>query len=413
MRHLLILLFSFPALAFAGNDTALTLPEAESLWRQHSRELKLAETGISGAAADVRAAGQRPNPELSLNFASISPSAGYGAGPLKDKKMDSILRVEQLVERGGKRDLRIKGAEARLAASRLDYDDTARQQLAYLRRAYHDLHLAQEKRRLAGEAAELYGKSLSAAGKRQKAGDLAPVEVSRMAVDKARADNDLRQAQNELELAQQDLAYLIGREGDARSLVAGDDWPALVTNEPGEARLDERPDLKAASQRVAASEADRDLARASRTRNVSVGLQVERNLQNEPTNSFGVGVSVPLFLWHANEGEIQRAESDFDASRLQYEQQKAQVTTLVAQARSALLTARDRLTRLESGLLADAERVAKAAELAYSKGAMGLMDLLDTRRTLRQVQVEAATARADYAKAWSDWQLQAEFGKKP
>lgn len=413
MRHLLILLFSFPALAFAGNDTALTLPEAESLWRQHSRELKLAETGISGAAADVRAAGQRPNPELSLNFASISPSAGYGAGPLKDKKMDSILRVEQLVERGGKRDLRIKGAEARLAASRLDYDDTARQQLAYLRRAYHDLHLAQEKRRLAGEAAELYGKSLSTAGKRQKAGDLAPVEVSRMAVDKARADNDLRQAQNELERAQQDLAYLIGREGDARSLVAGDDWPALVTNEPGEARLDERPDLKAASQRVAASEADRDLARASRTRNVSVGLQVERNLQNEPTNSFGVGVSVPLFLWHANEGEIQRAESDFDASRLQYEQQKAQVTTLVAQARSALLTARDRLTRLESGLLADAERVAKAAELAYSKGAMGLMDLLDTRRTLRQVQVEAATARADYAKAWSDWQLQAEFGKKP
>lgn len=413
MRHLLILLFSFPALAFAGNDTALTLPEAESLWRQHSRELKLAETGISGAAADVRAAGQRPNPELSLNFASISPSAGYGAGPLKDKKMDSILRVEQLVERGGKRDLRIKGAEARLAASRLDYDDTTRQQLAYLRRAYHDLHLAQEKRRLAGEAAELYGKSLSAAGKRQKAGDLAPVEVSRMAVDKARADNDLRQAQNELERAQQDLAYLIGREGDARSLVAGDDWPALVTNEPGEAGLDERPDLKAASQRVAASEADRDLARASRTRNVSVGLQVERNLQNEPTNSFGVGVSVPLFLWHANEGEIQRAESDFDASRLQYEQQKAQVTTLVAQARSALLTARDRLSRLESGLLADAERVAKAAELAYSKGAMGLMDLLDTRRTLRQVQVEAATARADYAKAWSDWQLQAEFGKKP
>src|SRR5574343_592445 len=411
MRYLLTLLLTIPAVVFAGNGNALSLSEAESLWHEHSRELKLAETGISGAVADVRAAGQRPNPELSLNFASISPSSGYGAGPLKDKKMDSILRVEQLIERGGKRDLRIKGAEARLAASRLDYDDTARQQLAYLRRAYHDLHLAQEKRRLAGEAAELYGKSLAAAGKRQKAGDIAPVEVSRMAVDKARADNDLRQAQNELELAQQALAYLIGHEGDARNLVAADDWPALAASEPGEARLDERPDLKAASQRVAASEAERDLARASRTRNVSVGLQVERNLQNEPTNSFGVGLSVPLFLWHANEGEIQRAESDYDASRLQYDQQKAQVSTLVAQARSAVLTARDRLTRLESGLLADAERVAKAADLAYSKGAMGLMDLLDARRTLRQVQVEAATARADYAKAWSDWQLQAEYRK--
>jgi cobalt-zinc-cadmium efflux system outer membrane protein len=83
----------------------------------------------------------------------------------------------------------------------------------------------------------------------------------------------------------------------------------------------------------------------------------------------------------------------------------------VAQARNALLSARDRYKRLEGGLLADAERVAKAAELAYSKGAMGLMDLLDARRTQRQIQIEAASARADYAKALSDWQIQAEFRK--
>lgn len=77
----------------------------------------------------------------------------------------------------------------------------------------------------------------------------------------------------------------------------------------------------------------------------------------------------------------------------------------------ALLAARDRMKRLEGGLLADAERVAKAAELAYGKGAMSLMDLLDARRTLRQIQIEAASARADYAKALSDWQVQAEYRK--
>ena len=42
---------------------------------------------------------------------------------------------------------------------------------------------------------------------------------------------------------------------------------------------------------------------------------------------------------------------------------------------------------------------------------MGLMDLLAARRTLRQIELEAANARADYAKALSDWQLQAEFRK--
>ena len=120
---------------------------------------------------------------------------------------------------------------------------------------------------------------------------------------------------------------------------------------------------------------------------------------------------MPLFIWHEYEGEIARAEADFNIARLEFEQLQAQAQGQLNQARSALLAARDRQQRLERGLLADAERVAKAAEFAYTKGAMGLMDLLDARRTLRQIQLEAANAHADYAKAMSDWQLQAEFRK--
>ena len=40
---------------------------------------------------------------------------------------------------------------------------------------------------------------------------------------------------------------------------------------------------------------------------------------------------------------------------------------------------------------------------------MSLIDLLDARRTLRQVQLEAATARADHAKALAAWRLQADL----
>jgi cobalt-zinc-cadmium efflux system outer membrane protein len=89
----------------------------------------------------------------------------------------------------------------------------------------------------------------------------------------------------------------------------------------------------------------------------------------------------------------------------------AQAVGSADQAVSALRSAEERLRRLEAGLLADAERVAKAAELAYSRGAMNLMDLLDARRTLRQIQIETATARADYAKALAAWRLQADYGK--
>ncbi|TXG95466.1 MAG: TolC family protein [Rhodocyclaceae bacterium] len=411
MRNLLLLLLLVPLGAAAQNPVPLTLKEAESLWLEHSRELGLARAAVSGAAADVRTAGQLPNPDLSLNVLSISPGSGFGAGGLKDKKMDSQLRIDQLIERGGKRDLRIKGAEARLAAAGLDLDDTARQQLGVLRYAYYNLRLAQEKLAIARETAELYGKAAEAGRLRLKAGDLAPVDVSRLQIDKARADADARQAEADLDQARVALAYLIGREGDGASLTAADNWPSLEEQALEQTPLDQRPDLEAARKRLAAAEADRDLAKAKKNRDVTVGFQLERNLQNAPTNSFGFGVSVPLFIWHEYEGDIARAESDLDVARQQFAQQQAMAVGQVAQARSALLAARDRYRRLESGLLADAERVAKAAELAYGKGAMGLMDLLDARRTLRQIQFEAASARADYAKALSDWQIQAEYRK--
>lgn len=411
ITRFLFILSCLPALAWGQAPMNLSLAESEALWRAHSRELALSRTAVEGAEADVQTAGQRPNPFLSLGLLSISPSSGIGAGRWKDKKMDNVLRVDQVIERGDKRALRVRGAESRLEAARQDLDDTARQQLAELRRAYYGLLLAQDKARLAQESAQLQARGLEVAERRLKAGDIAPVEVSRLAVDKARADNDARQAQSELEQARYVLAYLIGREREAASLQASDPWPAVQAGAE-EANLAARPDLEAARRRVAAAEADRDLARALRHRDVSVGMQVERNNQNAPTNSVGFGVSVPLFLWHEHEGDIRRAEADYNAARLQLAQLEAQVGGQLGQLGSALRAARDRLQRLEQGLLADAERVAAAAELAYAKGAMNLMDLLDARRTLRQVRIEAATARAEYAMARSDWQLAAEYGKE-
>lgn len=412
-RSLFSFLFVSLLSTAAQAGTALGLKEAEALWRQHSHELQLAQANVATAAADLKTAGQLPNPDVSLNVLSISPWSGYGAGGLKDKKMDTQLRIDQLIERGGKRDLRLRSAEARLEAAGFDQDDTARQQLGVLRNAYYSLRLAQEKLALAQETAALYSQSADAGKRRLKAGDIAPVDLSRLQIDQARADSDARLAQADLQQARQVLAYLIGRQADADTLLAADSWPALEAQALAEAPLDQRPDLEAASRRLKAAEADRDLARARKKRDVTVGLQYEHNLQNAPTDSVGFGISVPLFIWHEYEGEIARAEADLDVARQQLAQQQALAVGQVAQARQALLAARDRLARLENGLQADAERVAKAAEFAYAKGAMGLIDLLDARRTLRQIQIETANARADYAKALADWQIQAEFRKLP
>ena len=417
MHRPLALLFLLLSSLTASAQTVqrLTLTEAESLWQARSREVQLSRAALAGAEADVATAGQIPNPQVALNISEISPWSGYGAGPWKDKKMDNVLSLSQLVERGGKRDLRVKGAGALLDAAKLDLDDTGRTQRLALTQAYYALMLAQDKRRLTGEAAATYEKSLESGRLRLKTGDIAPVDLARLQIDKSRADNDLRQAEAELEKAQVALAYFLGQEARATELVAADPWPSLPEAAPTVARGDvaKRPDVEASRQRLAAAEAARDLAKAQKTRDVTLSVQYEHNMQGTPTNSYGFGVSVPLFLWHEYEGEIARAEADLMTARLLMERTEAQAIGSADQAASALRSAEARLRRLETGLLADAERVAKAAEFAYGKGGMGLMDLLDARRTLRQVQIEAAVARADYANALTAWRLEANYGIQP
>jgi len=411
MRRLLLLLFlllPLPFSAFAQSPKPLSLADAEALYLQHNRELALARAAAGSAEADVRTAGQRPNPQASLNLLSISPWSGYGAGGWKDKKMDTQLRLDQVVERGGKRELRLREAEARRDAAHQDIDEAGRQQLLALRWAYYDLLLAQDRERLVREAAELYGRTIAAGQLRQKAGDISPIDLSRLQIEQARAENDTRQARAELEQAQIALAYLIGREAQASTLKAEDNWPGLETRETLPAHRP-RPDIEAARLRLAAAEAARDQAKAKKIRDLTVSVQLEHNLQNAPTNSYGFGVSMPLFIWHEYEGEIARAEAELDAARLQYNRTLAQATGDTHQAGTLLRSAQDRRRRLETGLLADAEKVARAAEFAFGKGAMSLMDLLDARRTLRQVQLEASAARAEHAKALAAWQLQGAF----
>ena len=57
----------------------------------------------------------------------------------------------------------------------------------------------------------------------------------------------------------------------------------------------------------------------------------------------------------------------------------------------------------DTTILPRARKVAEMAELAYSKGAMSLTELIDARRTLRSILIEALSARTDHAKAAQAW----------
>jgi outer membrane protein, heavy metal efflux system len=404
----LLLAWGLTAQAQAPDLTHLGLAEADALLAQKNRELQAARRAVETAAAATLSAGQRPNPNLSLSTVNISPNRGVGSGTLRDKAVDSTIRLDQLIERGNKRELRVSTAKKLEAASGEDLADVLRQQRLAMRGSYYDLLLAQDRVTISADTAELFQRSLRAVDLRLKAGDIASSEVARIRVDALRAQNDARAAAADRRRAQLALAYMIGTERDAELLTATDAWPAPQAT--AAADLDElierRPDVRAARARIDAAGAARELARSLRTRDVSVGVQYEHfpDTFGNAANSYGVALSIPLFVRYYYEGEIAQAESAYNSATDNLERARAVARSEIAKALSDVTSAAERVARYQENLLAEAKKSADSAEFAYKNGAIGVMDLLDARRTLRAIQLDATSAQADYAKALAAWQ---------
>jgi cobalt-zinc-cadmium efflux system outer membrane protein len=401
------LLVASAALPLTGFSRDLSLAETEKLVARANRDVVAARRNVESAGAGILQADVRPNPVVSYNASGISSnSPGIGPGSLAQKRIDNTFRIDQTLERGNKRELRVDAAQGLERAAKNDALDVLRQQLLLARAAYADLQQAQGKAEILATVTELFGKTYSAAQVRQKAGDLAAADVARVQVDFERAQNDLRVAEAELVRARHALALLVADEAAASDLRASDPWPAVTTPDATAMAqaVENRPDVLAAKSRIEATDKLRDLARSQRTRDVSVGAQIERYPGSAPVNSIGFGISVPLFLGNDFSGDIQRAEVDRYSALDALERARAVAGTEISRAASDLKAAGERRARYDGSLLAAAQRSADAAEFAFQRGATSVLEVLDARRTLRAVQLEALGARADYARALYAWE---------
>ena len=405
-RHLIslpaaLLAALLPLTALAQSPAEpLELAAAERILLDANPAIQQARAAQAAARAGIDMAGARPNPQLTLGSTSTDPGRA-GTRGFWNSWTDNTVRVDQLFERGNKRDLRLAAADLNLSASGADLANTIRLARIDLANAWLDLRVAREIRRIASENAALAQRAADAAEVRGKAGDLAGVDVARFRADAARVANDALQAELAHARARIALAQLLGNRLPSAQLDTSDDWPTAAPSPAGD--TGERPDLLAARQRTQQASALRELARAQRTRDVSVGIQYEHagaNANNSySTTSYGLSVSVPLFINYDYRGEIARSEADYTAAEQQLLATRAAVGNEQARLQAELDAARARHERLRDVVLPAAEKAARGADVAIQKGAMSLTDYLDTQRSLRSARIEATLARAELARA--------------
>ena len=383
-------------------------------------EVSIATRGLAAAQADITAADRAPMPQLSAKLSQIDLQNGVGGGNLlTQRRIDKGVGLDWTWERGDKRGLRTEAARRNAAAAAADVDEVLTQQQLATQAAFFDLLAAQGRIEQLADIERSARQTADTARARLKAGDLAVQDAARADIEAERVLADGATAQLDLQRAQFLLARLTGREAQAASLSVNADesaggpagGPADAAPSAGpsaepdvDALVEQRADVRAAAQRVRAAESSLQGSSAQRTSDITWGASVD-HYPSTSTRLVEFRLAMPLAFGYRYEGEIARSQALLDQARDLLEKTRRTAATELQRLRAEMTTAAQRAQRYSSEIVPRSRQVAERAEQAYGKGALPLTDLLDARRTLRAVLLEALAARTDLAKAQGAWQL--------
>ena len=398
-----------PRSASPSLGTRLNLEQVLQAARQNPDTLA-AQRALAAARADVLAADRAPAPTLSAGVSSIDLRNGNGPGSFwTDKRLDKSLGLDWTWERGNKRGLRTETAERAARAAAADSQDMKVLQQIGAAGAFWDLLAAQERLQTLQALAESARTLARTAELRLKAGDLSAQDAARTRIEAERTEADLQSARLAHQQGMQALAGWTGQNVPAGGWQAEGGWPqasAAANAADIDTLVEQRPDVVAARERLAAADAALQGAQALNRADPTLGATFDHYPDGTKTNRLlALRISIPITGFSRFEGEIGRAVAQKEQAQDLLDKTRIQARAELQSLLQAWQSQTERLQGYEARILPQAQQVAAQAELAYSKGGLNLTDLLDARRTLRATQLEATSVRNDHAHALGAWQL--------
>ena len=376
----------------------LSLDEAVRIFRARGLDLLIADAQVLSSEADIRIAGAVPNPTLGLSYGRVignySPNVDGCAGCSNNSYAFGVsdgAAIEDTLS--GKRGLRLRVARNALAAARLARLDAQRTLESQVKQAYLQVALARRSLEFSSDVAAALAHTLELS-RVLTPGKITPGDLARTETQKLEADQAVDSAALVLRQARLGLAFLLGVRGRVPQFDVDNDIlnyavpPVLsATTEESLDRLavDRRPDLRAFGYSRARAESAIALARRQVFPDLTLSLNYQQigngqNVIQPPTVMFGVSAPLPLF--YQGQGEIRKAEADYNSQSLQHAKAMAQVISDVGNAYAAFLSSRRLVERMEAGGLLGRARFARDnTEIQYRAGKVPLIDFLDASRT--------------------------------
>jgi cobalt-zinc-cadmium efflux system outer membrane protein len=249
------------------------------------------------------------------------------------------------------------------------------------------------------------------AQKRVRAGDLAAQDAARTEIEAQRAGSEAQLAELDRQRAILNLWQSMGLSQSPQQLTALADWPVIdpagLPRGDMDTLVDSRADVRAAAARVQAAQAALDSSNAQKYADITWGASYD-HYPGTSTALVELRMQMPLQWGYSYQGEIGKAAALLAQAQDALERLRRLARAELQRLQHEALSTAQRAQIYETQILPRAQKVAQGAELAYSKGALPLTDLLDARRTLRATLIDALAARTEHARAAGIWQLRTQ-----
>jgi outer membrane protein, heavy metal efflux system len=389
-----------PAQALAQNRAAVTisLDDAIQMALQHNHNLLAARTTIQQNEAEETTANLRPNPVIlsDWQFLPIFQPSQFSADYL-DNVAQFDLGISYLFERGKKRQHRLQAARDLTAQTRSLVADNERSLAFSVATEFINVELAESTLELAMQDLKSFQNTVDIGQARYNAGDIGEGDLLKIKLQMLQFQTDVSAAQLARVQGLSDLRQLLGYESitpDYDLAGAFDYQPVHGNVDDFQARaLQNRPDLRAAQQGVAAANSQHALQQAIGKRDITGEINYTHIGYLNDVSLFGQ-MQLPIF--DRNQGEI--ARTGFAITQAQEQQRFAngQVLTDVRDAYENLRTNDQIIGLYRSGYLDQAQQSRDISEYAYRHGAASLLDFLDAERSYRAAQLAYRQALASY-----------------
>jgi cobalt-zinc-cadmium efflux system outer membrane protein len=374
----------------AQAPAALSLSDALARAADANRTVLAARMAKAVDLAGIDAAGQRPNPEISIENERETPRWAFG-GTLP-------------LELSGKRGRRVDVANATLAVTEAETARVIAEVRADVRRAYFEAVAASRQVQAARDLEKIAAQARDAARERFQTGAAPRLDALQAQLALSEAQNESASADGALIAARTELNTLLAFPVNAAPELSDplDSGVLPTISAAVDQALTGNAELLVLARQVEEAQARVALAKAMRHPDPSVSATVTWDAQPEFTTGWRFGGTIALPIFTTGRADVAVAAAAVSKAIADRDARTAQVSGAVAAALARADAARQAVLRYENDVLPASLQVEAMAQESYTSGLTGLPALLQTLQAAREVRQRSVKAALDYQMALAD-----------